>query len=386
MNVETDTVREYRIAKALRQARRAVGEDVENAAVVLRIRASYLQAIEDGRFEDLPGATYAVGFVRAYAEHLGLDGNEAVRQFKAETSGLNGSADLHFPSPELESGFPGGGVLLVGVLLAALAYAAWYVANDREGGLAELVSEVPDRLVSLVSSSDLDEPAVGAADDSRIEETARDTAAVPSEPASSTPAPEVRADDPEPAEPAPPAERTTAVEVTSIPPATAEPESQPVKRPDAQVAGTADAVSPVAQPSVTRTVAVAPPARRPEVTEDEAAADVTTAGEQRASVPPTPPVPPTAAGSRIELRATGESWIEIQDRRDGRILVSRLLRPGESIRVPDRPDLSLTTGNAGVLEIRVDGVSVPPLGGPGAVVRDVVLIPAQLRSGDRLAN
>lgn len=52
------------------------GLDISDCAEAIYIRARYLAAIEDGRFEDLPDPAYVVGFVRAYADHLGvpLDG------------------------------------------------------------------------------------------------------------------------------------------------------------------------------------------------------------------------------------------------------------------------------------------------------------------------
>ena len=54
-------------------------------------------------------------------------------------------------------------------------------------------------------------------------------------------------------------------------------------------------------------------------------------------------------------------------------MFSRLLLQGERYSAPDRYGLILTTGNAGGLEILVDGRTVPSLGGHGKVVRDVSL-------------
>jgi cytoskeleton protein RodZ len=43
--------------------------------------------------------------------------------------------------------------------------------------------------------------------------------------------------------------------------------------------------------------------------------------------------------------------------------------------------LSLRTGNAGALEIAVDGRTVPSIGGVGAMRRDVALDPTELAAG-----
>ena len=74
-----------KVGALLQASRQRLGEELVDVASMLRIRLPYLVAIEAGRHQELPGATYAVGFIRAYAEHLGLDSEEVVRRFKAET-------------------------------------------------------------------------------------------------------------------------------------------------------------------------------------------------------------------------------------------------------------------------------------------------------------
>src|SRR3989304_6123412 len=76
------------IGRGLGRARAGYGQDLVAVAAQLRIRATYLDAIEKGRFEDLPGATYAIGFVRSYAEYLGLDGADLGRRVRARGGGV----------------------------------------------------------------------------------------------------------------------------------------------------------------------------------------------------------------------------------------------------------------------------------------------------------
>ena len=52
-----------RIVFRLRDERRKQGLSLENVADALRIRKSYISAIENERFAELPGPTYALGFV-----------------------------------------------------------------------------------------------------------------------------------------------------------------------------------------------------------------------------------------------------------------------------------------------------------------------------------
>ncbi len=63
------------------------------------------------------------------------------------------------------------------------------------------------------------------------------------------------------------------------------------------------------------------------------------------------------------------------------MLVTRLLRVGDSYAVPNRKGLKLSTGNAGALEILVDGITVPAIGADGEVRRNVALEADKLKAG-----
>jgi hypothetical protein len=74
----------FEIGTSLRQARQHRGLDVSDVERETRIRAKYLTALEEERFEVLPGAAYVRGFLRTYAEFLGLDGNLLVAEFNEQ--------------------------------------------------------------------------------------------------------------------------------------------------------------------------------------------------------------------------------------------------------------------------------------------------------------
>jgi cytoskeleton protein RodZ len=92
---------------------------------------------------------------------------------------------------------------------------------------------------------------------------------------------------------------------------------------------------------------------------------------------------PGNPGSRIVLRATLESWVRVTGP-DNELLLEKFLRPGDVYTVPDRFGLLLTTGNAGGIEISVEGRIAPALGPIGAVRRNVVLDPEKLLAGTTL--
>ncbi len=115
------------VGALLKASRLRVGDDLRDIAGSLRIRYVYLEAIENGQFDKLPGQIYATGFIRSYSEHLGLDSEEVVRRFKAESSDDEPEDDLDFPKPLPEQGIPAGAVVFIGILVAVVAYGAWYV-------------------------------------------------------------------------------------------------------------------------------------------------------------------------------------------------------------------------------------------------------------------
>lgn len=67
-----------RLVKRLRDARVTLGLSVADVERDTRINRTYIEAIEESRFEDLPAPVYARGFVRSYARYLGIDPAEAV--------------------------------------------------------------------------------------------------------------------------------------------------------------------------------------------------------------------------------------------------------------------------------------------------------------------
>lgn len=138
-----------RVGADLRAARQRLGLALPDIAAKLRIKLPYLEAVEAGRLADLPGHVYAVGFARAYAALLGLDADDAARRFRPDAHVVPKRTELVFPAPVPDRGVPAGAVVLLGVLLAAGAYAGWYHYSGETGPTAEMVPVVPERLASL---------------------------------------------------------------------------------------------------------------------------------------------------------------------------------------------------------------------------------------------
>lgn len=317
-----------RVGADLRAARERLGWSLQDVASLLRIRGQYLVALEAGRIDELPGTTYALGFLRTYAEALGLDPEELGRRFRAEVGEINRKTELSFPAPVPERGVPAGALVLLGVVLVIGAYVGWYRLSGEGALPPEVPPPVPARLAPLAEQA------------------------------------------------VPPSPVTPKTQSLSQPQAVATPgPAQGATASTTPDAGTSHAAPAVASASSPPAQPAASPASEPAavVSPTQAAAATTTPPQGVATIP-------AAEQSRIVLSASADAWLYVRDK-SGQVLLNRVLHPGESWVVPPLPNLLLTTGNAGGTEIMVDGSPTPSLGGSGSVRRDIPLDPDLLKAG-----
>jgi len=86
----------FEIGNSLREARVRQGLDYSQVELATKIRAKYIRALEEEEFEVLPSGTYIKGFMRSYADFLGLDGQLYVDEYNSR----------HVPDGFLEEGTP----------------------------------------------------------------------------------------------------------------------------------------------------------------------------------------------------------------------------------------------------------------------------------------
>ena len=120
---------------------------------MLRIRQTYLEALEEGALSRLPGNAYALGFLRSYATALGLDAAEMLRRFKAEAAEVTQRTELAFPAPVPERGLPAGAVILLGLVLAVGTYIGWYRLSGEGRLPAETALSIPEKLAPLAEQA-----------------------------------------------------------------------------------------------------------------------------------------------------------------------------------------------------------------------------------------
>lgn len=116
------------IGKMLKSSREAIQVRIEDAAHALHIRTRYLQALEAGRLEDLPGRAYAKGYLLAYATYLDMDKDELLRQFDKVEANLRRGFFLPEVLTREKTARPS--LVWMGAALAGLACILWSQLAD----------------------------------------------------------------------------------------------------------------------------------------------------------------------------------------------------------------------------------------------------------------
>jgi cytoskeleton protein RodZ len=315
-----------------------------------------------------------MGFLRSYGAFLGLDVPELLRRYKAEGQHVPQTNTLDFPTPAEEGQMPRFTVIVVAVVLAVIAYGGWRYFGETPNQIADTVAEVPAYLLQsggegrdaaqVGAGTTAGQTATTADDRAAAEVTDRQTDEAETADAASSAAAPVTSS---PAAPS----STTPAPTTSAPTAQAPATSAPAA-PAPAAAPTATAQAPSAPaPSASAPSASAPAAQAPAAQAPAAQAPAAQAPAAPAASTPASAAP--ASGSGIRIVATADSWLQIRAPGGGTVF-SRILRAGETYDLPpEAVGASMITGNAGGIEIQVDGRTLPPLGAAGVVKRNIVL-------------
>lgn len=327
------------VGDVLREQREARGENLHDVAAYLRIRPGYLEALERGDLGAIPGRPYAIGFLRTYGTYLGLDAAAMVDHLKGAVGGrLAAQPDLVYREPLSESRRPTAALVFASLMVVGALYGGYYLISQGSSTKLEQVARVDGEIGMLTESVLTRDPL----------------------PRASSPAPVVVA--------AAPAAATAGTSTTASSPGAAGPPVALSAREDTSGPATA-----AAAPSTTgvdgTTVAAAESRAGAAPTLLAAAMD----SERRAQPEP------AAAESRLVLLARETTWVQVRSA-DREFVRTRTMEAGERLTLPDRDDLALWTGNAGGLEIVVEGRSTGPVGSQGAVLKNVSLARDELQA------
>ncbi len=329
----------------LRAHRERKGHELDLAARVLRIKKAHICAIEESRFADLPGKTYAIGFVRSYAEYLGLNPSDCIRRFKREydaamnagrgDGGGQTRSKLSFPNPREEVRLPHGSMIILASILVLGVWGGWYLTTSAEQQFndAETVALPPENLPTPEDAEAILRAANGGipADAVADADTAGGDGAL------------VAAAD------------NTGIDETSLPDGPVTPAEQMVA-------------------ALTGTSRDAPPGN--DIAEAEI--EVNDPSILNRAVPREAQVFGGENGAaRVIIRARGNAWVRIEGP-GGAVLFEETLQRGDRYRVPNRGGLILATRNAGAVELMLDGQSLGLAGSAGEPLLDLSLDAAAL--------
>lgn len=338
------------VGAVLRAKREQLGWSLPDVAAWLRIRLSYLEALESGQVSKLPGNAYAIGFLRAYSGALGLDVEDMAKRFRTETKDVTRKPELTFPVPVPERGVPAGAVVLLGVVVVVFAYVGWYEFTGHLSRETHSVPAVPAPLLPYAGGT---------------APTASPQVATVMPGPGQTPSPQ-----------APQAPQGPKVpETAETAPATSAAQSPGQVATEKDGTGSAPSASPSAETAGVPAEAPAParPVQIPTTT-------ATTTAPSAAS-PTAAGAAPVAPAGQITLNAVAASWVQVRQL-GGKVLYDHILQPGESWSVPAGTDgLTLSTGNAGGLTLSADGTTSPVLGKVGAVRRGIPLSVQAIKDG-----
>jgi cytoskeleton protein RodZ len=318
--MERDTSPGRAVGRLLRDQRLARELAIDDVAARLRIRSKYLEAIEQGRFDQLPGAAYIPAFLRAYANHIGLDADKVMTAYQ-----LSGPVPIARPVtlpadfPLVERRAPIGLAVLTVLLVIGAGYAVWHYLPRQQMTVSEKVPPVPDRL--MATQAPAPQPAAAPAADQPTTPTAQTQEAT----AQTAPAPAPSA----PPAPAPAA--TTSAPAPAVTPASPSPAAAAANEVWPAPKQATQAAAPTTPPPVVVTPPSPPPVVMPMPGIGQAQA-----AQAPAPAPVTPPVAPAATlpmVSDTKVFARFNSWIELRGPA-GDVLTQTYVRAGESYTVP----------------------------------------------------
>ncbi len=347
---------ELRLGDVLRGERATLSKSLLDVQRELRIKASYIAAIEncDIAAFDTPG--FIAGYVRSYARYLGVDQDWAFERFCAEANftvahGMSAAASgavtaarrkkdydepLANPNasfvPRSESFFSGfesrafGSIAVLVALISGIGYGGWMVLQEVQRVQLAPIDQAPGVQAEL-------DPLTSAAGIQQTGQGEELLALLPG--ADSQPDPEALSR----------LYRPQALDAPVL-----VPRDGPIASIDPRTVGVLSAAAP-------QLVATGP-------------------STAASSVPPIQVV--AADAPAVELIAARPSWVRVQGA-DGTVLFEKILDAGEHYIIPatDAPPV-LRAGESGAVYFAVNGQTYGPAGDAGKVTKDIVLTPTAL--------
>jgi hypothetical protein len=139
----------FEIGNSLREARERQGRTFADLERKTQIRTRYLRAMEDEQFSLLPALAYTRGFLRVYAEELGLDGQLYIDEFNSrftvgeEEQTATRRREVRVPAQSRRSRRIASGAVVLSLAVIAVVVALFFAAFASQPKKPEVANLKP---------------------------------------------------------------------------------------------------------------------------------------------------------------------------------------------------------------------------------------------------
>ncbi len=132
------------VGEQLRAEREKKGLSIKEIETAISIRALYINAIEEGNYTLIPGEVYLKGFIRNYANYLGLDGQEVVASYRQEQHPITPEVVETPVEPstrtkkKTSTSRNSNKLVIIGLLVVCVAGSAWWLLGNQSPSKAPL--------------------------------------------------------------------------------------------------------------------------------------------------------------------------------------------------------------------------------------------------------
>lgn len=123
-----------KVGTLLKNVRLEKGLKLVDIAKTLCIRKQYLEAIEDNNYNEIPAFPYGIGFIRSYANFLGLNSENITELYKEETA-VEDSPKIIVNEDPANSNMPGFIYLVISVVAMIVIYGIWKIWNNENNDI-----------------------------------------------------------------------------------------------------------------------------------------------------------------------------------------------------------------------------------------------------------
>ena len=306
-----DTVQLSSIGKMCLDARVKKSLTQEQASSLLKLRVKIIKDFENGDDIELPGLTYKVGFVRSYARLLGLDGDYLVQEYTSNIELASLKEEYNFLTPRVERKklLPLGA--LFSFFVALTIYSGWYFSERVQ----TVESKNSDMAMKEFENYEIIQENKKKYEDVIIKQKQDESLQV------SNLSKEILL-------------TKAKTDLTNF-----------LGNSNSTISNIKDNEKIIFKDDIKPIIN----------TSKNISSELSAIAKER------------DPSSEMIIKAFGNSWIEIEDI-DGHIVMTRLMRPGETYVVPKKSGLTFNTGNAGGLSLSYGNITIPSLGKVGEII------------------